>query len=47
MARIADRANQFIEDRDSRVSVGIKLPFSNASRGGYFNSSKTTISTIG
>ena len=46
MARVDDRANQFIEDRDSRVSVGIKLPFSNASRDGYFNSSKTTIEAV-
>tara|TARA_Y100000004_G_scaffold72105_1_gene81053 strand:+ start:72 stop:518 length:447 start_codon:yes stop_codon:yes gene_type:complete len=46
MARVDNRANQFIEDKDSRVSVGIKLPFSNASRDGYFNSSKTTIAAV-
>jgi len=46
MARVDNRANQFIEDKDSRVSVGIKLPFSNASRDGYFNSSKTTITAV-
>jgi len=46
MAIIDNRVSQFIEDKDSRISVGIKLPFSNASRDGYFNSSKTTIGAV-
>ena len=47
MARTDNRKNQFIEDKDSRISVGIKLPFSNRNRGdGYFNSSKTTIESV-
>lgn len=47
MAITDNRKNQFIEDKDSRISVGIKLPFSNMTRGdGYFNSSKTTIEAV-
>tara|TARA_B100000287_G_C20558860_1_gene751593 strand:+ start:665 stop:1114 length:450 start_codon:yes stop_codon:yes gene_type:complete len=47
MALVDKRTNQFIEDKDSRVSVGIILPFSNMTRGdGYFNSSKTTIEAV-
>ena len=46
MAITDNRKNQFIEDKDSRISVGIKLPFSNASKDGYFDSSKTTIEAV-
>tara|TARA_B100000287_G_scaffold434921_1_gene500954 strand:- start:114 stop:632 length:519 start_codon:yes stop_codon:yes gene_type:complete len=47
MAILDRRTNQFIEDKDSRISVGIKLPFSNKTGGdGYFESSKTTIESI-
>ena len=41
------RANQFIEDTDTRVSVGIDFPFSLASNGdGYFKTTKTTIESV-
>ena len=41
------RANQFIEDTDTRVSVGIDFPFGLASNGdGYFKTTKTTIESI-
>jgi phage baseplate assembly protein W len=47
MAVVDKRANQFIEDKDSRVKVGISLPFSNKTRGdGYFDSSKTTLDAV-
>ena len=38
------RTNQFIEDKDTRVSVGIDLPFGRQPDGdGYFASTKTTM----
>ena len=42
------RVNQFIEDKDSRVSVGIDFPFGRIpdSTDGYFKTSKTTIDAI-
>ena len=41
------RANQFIEDTDTRVSVGIDFPFGLASNGdGYFKTTKTTIESV-
>ncbi len=39
------RKNRFIEDQDSRVSVGIDFPFARVPGGdGYFATTKTTIS---
>ena len=41
------RANQFIEDIDTRVSVGIDFPFGLALNGdGYFKTTKTTIESV-
>jgi phage baseplate assembly protein W len=42
------RVNQFIEDKDTRVSVGIKLPFGRqpGSVDGYFASTKSTIDAV-
>jgi len=42
------RTNQFIEDKDTRVSVGIDFPFGRVpdSSDGYFKTSKTTIDAI-
>ena len=42
------RKNRFIEDQDTRVSVGIAFPFARVpdSGDGYFKTSKTTIDAI-
>ena len=41
------RKNQFIEDKDSRVSVGIDFPFSRVpNQDGYFKTTKTTVESI-
>ena len=42
------RKNRFIEDQDTRVSVGIDFPFARvpSSGDGYFKTSKTTIDAI-
>ena len=42
------RKNRFIEDQDTRVSVGIDFPFARvpSSDDGYFKTSKTTIDAI-
>jgi phage baseplate assembly protein W len=41
------RTKQFIEDKDTRVSVGIDFPFSKISNGdGYFTTTKTTIDSV-
>ena len=41
------RNNQFIEDKDTRVSVGIDFPFARVpNEGGYFKTTKTTIQSI-
>ena len=41
------RTNQFIEDKDTRVSVGIDLPFGRQPDGdGYFASTKTTMDAV-
>ena len=38
------RNNQFIEDKDTRVSVGIDFPFAIVpNKDGYFATTKTTI----
>jgi len=45
---IADpRVNQFIEDKDTRVSVGLEMPLGRQPNGdGYFASTKTTIDAV-
>tara|TARA_R110002012_G_scaffold282863_1_gene472717 strand:- start:160 stop:627 length:468 start_codon:yes stop_codon:yes gene_type:complete len=41
------RKNRFIEDQDSRVSVGIDFPFNRTAGGnGLFNTTETTIDAI-
>ena len=41
------RANQLIEDQDTRVSVGIDFPFARVpNQDGYFKTTKTTIESI-
>ena len=41
------RKNRFIEDQDSRVSVGIDFPFARVPGGdGYFATTKTTIDAV-
>ena len=42
------RVNQFIEDKDTRVSVGIKLPFGRqpGSSKGYFATTDTTLDAV-
>ena len=42
------RTNQFVEDKDTRVSVGIDFPFGRVpdSGDGYFKTSKTTVDAI-
>ena len=41
------RKNQFIEDQDPRVSVGIDFPFARVpNQDGYFKTTKTTIDAI-
>ena len=41
------RKDRFVEDQDSRVSVGIDFPFGRVSSGdGYFKTTKTTVDAI-
>ena len=41
------RKNQFIEDQDTRVSVGIDFPIARVGNGdGYFKTTKTTVESI-
>ncbi len=41
------RKDRFVEDQDSRVSVGIEFPFGRVSNGdGYFKTTKTTVDAI-
>ena len=41
------RKDRFVEDQDSRVSVGIDFPFGRVPNGdGYFKTSKTTVNAI-
>jgi len=47
MAILDRRKNRFVEDKDTRVSVGIEFPFGRVSGGdGYFKSTKTTVDSI-
>tara|TARA_R100000008_G_scaffold82646_1_gene67150 strand:+ start:394 stop:870 length:477 start_codon:yes stop_codon:yes gene_type:complete len=41
------RKDRFVEDQDTRVSVGIDFPFGRVAGGdGYFNTTKTTVDAI-
>ena len=41
------RKDRFVEDQDTRVSVGIDFPFGRVPNGdGYFKTTKTTIDSI-
>ena len=41
------RKNQFIEDQDTRVSVGIDFPFGRQpNQDGYFKTTKTTVESV-
>ena len=47
MAILDRRKDRFVEDQDSRVSVGIDFPFGRVPNGdGYFKTTKTTIDSI-
>ena len=48
MAIPNNRVNRFIEDQDTRVSVGIKLPFGRqpGSSKGYFATTDTTLDAV-
>ena len=47
MAILNNRSNQLIEDRDTRVSVGIDFPFGRLPNGdGYFKTTKTTVESV-
>ena len=47
MAILDKRKDRFIEDQDSRVSVGIDFPFNRTAGGnGLFNTTETTIDAI-
>tara|TARA_R100000234_G_scaffold35760_1_gene21275 strand:- start:1096 stop:1533 length:438 start_codon:yes stop_codon:yes gene_type:complete len=41
------RNNQFVEDKETRVSVGIDFPFGRVPNGdGYFKTTKTTVESV-
>ena len=47
MAILDRRNNQLIEDKDTRVSVGIDFPFGRLPNGdGYFKTTKTTVESV-
>jgi|TARA_B100000073_G_scaffold126724_1_gene103729 phage baseplate assembly protein W len=47
MAILDRRKNRFIEDNDTRVSVGMEFPLGRSTGGdGYFTSTKTTIDAV-
>ena len=47
MAILNTRTKQFIEDQDTRVSVGIDFPFARVpNQDGYFKTTKTTVESI-
>ena len=47
MSILDKRKNQFIEDQDTRVSVGIDFPFARVpNQDGYFKTTKTTVESI-
>ena len=47
MPKLDRRNNQFVEDQDTRVSVGIDFPFGRVpNQDGYFKTTKTTIESV-
>tara|TARA_R100000005_G_C4980877_1_gene190668 strand:+ start:175 stop:645 length:471 start_codon:yes stop_codon:yes gene_type:complete len=47
MAILDRKKNRFVEDQDTRVSVGIDFPFGRVPNGdGYFKTTKTTVDSI-
>ena len=47
MAILNNRTKQFVEDKDTRISVGIDFPFARIpNEDGYFKTTKTTIESI-
>ena len=47
MAILNNRTKQFVEDKDTRISVGIDFPFARVpNEDGYFKTTKTTIESI-
>ena len=47
MAIVDRRTNQFVDDQDTRVSVGIDFPFALVpNQDGYFKTTKTTVDSI-
>ena len=47
MAIVDRRTNQFVEDKDTRVSVGIDFPIARMPDGdGYFKTTKTTVDAV-
>tara|TARA_Y100000004_G_scaffold86697_1_gene97198 strand:+ start:124 stop:600 length:477 start_codon:yes stop_codon:yes gene_type:complete len=47
MAILDRRKDRFVEDQDTRVSVGIDFPFGRVGNGdGYFKATKTTIEAV-
>ena len=47
MPILDNRKDRFVEDQDSRVSVGIDFPFARVPNGdGYFTTTKTTIDAV-
>ena len=47
MAILDRRNNQFVEDKETRVSVGIDFPFGRVPNGdGYFKTTKTTVESV-
>tara|TARA_B100000131_G_C17925749_1_gene536201 strand:+ start:28 stop:465 length:438 start_codon:yes stop_codon:yes gene_type:complete len=47
MAIVDRRTNQFVEDQDARINVGIDFPFALVpNQDGYFKTTKTTVDSI-
>ena len=47
MAIVDNRVNRFVEDKDTRVSVGLALPIGRQPNGdGYFATTKTTMESV-
>lgn len=46
MATVDRNSKRFIEDRDSRISVGLDLPLGRDGKGAYFATTDTTIDAI-
>ena len=47
MAILNNRTKQFVEDKDTRISVGIDFPFGRQpNQDGYFKTTKTTVESV-